>query len=434
MTLAVAVGHGPVLGQDAARPVGGWDFKFKRYLIGAWLGPDGTDAEVRVYKDAGFNVVMVGRYMAHGEYALPERVAQELDLAQRHGLGAMIDTYTQNDKPWGGVIPARQTPGHHCATLEELKWIHERFGGHPALVGYLLGDDQGAMSPQLVACTKFLRENAPHLMPWICGWVPAAELAAHDNPFVNWQIYPTLYNTNESAKAQARRYCEAYDRMRRDCLRRGLTPWPMFNACGDDVSDSTLRFPIYAALAYGAQGIWYFTYRTALTRSKEGQRGFERYEDALANVKPNYYVAKKANHRVLAWGPKLLGRKCEGVLSTGWRIENAVGPGPDVIVTGMSEDLLVGILTKPQRRLMAMVVDKRVSKEPGATPPREVELTFSEMVTRIEVMATPKSRSVQGHRVGLTLEGGEGMLLGLTARRGMRQDLERLASGVGNRE
>ena len=98
----------------------------------------------------------------------------------------------------------------------------------------------------------------------------------------------------------------------------------MFNADGTDVSDSTLRFPIYSALAYGAQGIWYFTYRNALTSYPEQYWGSRSYRDARARVTPLYDVAKKANWRVRAWGDDLLGCTSHGTVSTGWNIENAV--------------------------------------------------------------------------------------------------------------
>jgi hypothetical protein len=425
--------------KDADSPLAPWDFKFKDFVIGAWLGPVGTDAEVRVYKEAGFNVVMVGRYMAVEQYALPENVAKELDLARKHHLGAMIDTYTQNDKPWGGIAtPYAGSTGHHNATLEELKWLHGKFGDHPAVIGYMLGDDQGTMGKQLAEGTEFLRKNAPHLMPWVCGWVPAKELAAHKNPFVNWQIYPTLYNTAAAADEQAQQYCASYSAMRRDCLQYGLVGWPMFNVTemGHEkqsvlnVTDSLLRFPIYAALAYGAQGIWYFTYRDygALHTTKELKKGRETLEAARAGRTAKYFVAQQANRRVAAYGPRLLGAASEGLFSTGWQIRGAVGPMHHKIVEGMSENLLVGILTKPDRPPMAMVVSKRVTKGPGKIPPEAVEVQFSDLVKSIRIVREGRDRTVRGNTARLALAGGEGLLLELEARRKDRPKLRALAS------
>lgn len=410
---ALAGGVGKAHASPASSPRSGWTFKFKDFVIGAWLGPDRTEAEVRLYKEAGFNVVMVGRYMARGQYALPDEVAQELDLVHKFGLGAMLDTYTQNDKPWGGLAPPSVKGGHHACSSAELKWIHRRFGKHPALIGYMIGDDQGKMSRRLQECTLFLLNHAPQLMPWVCGVVPAKDLAAHHNPFVDWQIYPTLYRRNDTAEQQARQYCIAYDRLRRDCQRYDCISWPMFNACGPGVTDSLLRFPLYAALAYGAQGIWYFTYRTALTNGREGQTGHTTYAAALADVKPNWYVARAANHRVAAYGPCLLGARSTGVFSTGWPVPGAHTPEPGRLVGRMSSNLLVGVLSKPGHGPLVMVVDKRVSKRRNAVPPRLTDLTFSPKVKGVRVLDTSRSTRLAGNHIRLSLAGGEGRLLEL---------------------
>lgn len=400
--------------QTGGSPLEGWDFRLKEFVIGAWLGPDGTDGEVQVYREAGFNVVMVGRYMSRGGvYADPEAVARELDLAHKHGLWAMLDTYTRDNKPWGGVIPAGSDQSHHNATLEEITWIHERFGKHPALAGYMLGDDQGRMAGRLAETTAYMREHAPDLIPWVCGWVSAADLAAHGNPFVNWQIYPTLYNTNEPAEVQARMYCEAFDNMRKQCEEHGTIPWPMINADGDDVSDSTLRFPLYASLAYGAQGLWYFTYRNSMTYGKEGEAGYEDYEQALHNVTKLYRVGKTANWRIREWGPELLGRKSVARFSTGWAAPSADEPGPGKLVASMDADVLVGILEKPGEPRLALVVDKRVSKEFGTTKPRVVTVVFGDDVNGIGIVGSGEGHEVDGRTARITLAGGEGALLAL---------------------
>jgi len=401
-------------GQGGGSPLDGWDFRLKEFVIGAWLGPDGTDAEIRVYEEAGFNVVMVGRYMSRGGvYADPDSVARELDLAHKHGLWAMLDTYTRDNKPWGGVIPAGADTGHHNATLEEIRSIHERFGKHPALAGYMLGDDQGQMAGRLGETTAYLHENAPDMIPWVCGWVSAADLATHGNPFVNWQIYPTLYNTGEPAEVQARQYCDAFDNMRKQCEECGTVPWPMINADGDDVSDSTLRFPLYAPLAYGAQGLWYFTYRNSMTYGKEGEAGYDDYEQALRNVTKLYRVGKTANWRIREWGPELLGRTSTARFSTGWAAPSAEDPGPGKLVASMDPDVLVGILEKPGEPKLALVVDKRVSKEFGATKPRALTVTFGDGVHELEIVGNGDGQEVQGRTARLTLAGGEGALLKL---------------------
>ena len=131
---------------DAKNPRAGWNFKFKGFLIGAWWGPGASDAEVKIYMEAGFNVVMVGRYMQLDGYGDAAKGLKELDLAHKHGLGVMFDTYTKNDRPWGGKSgQVDGHPTHHAASLIELKWLHKTVGKHPALVGFMIGDDKSAL-------------------------------------------------------------------------------------------------------------------------------------------------------------------------------------------------------------------------------------------------------------------------------------------------
>jgi len=415
--LVVALAGAACLGAEPGRsPRDGWNFNVKEFIIAAWCPPAPTDAEYRFYKQAGFNLVMGPRY------PLPDKA---LELARKHGLMVMIDTYTPNDRPWGGKA-GKYTPHptHHPATLPELKWLHARYGKHPALAGYLLGDDYGSLPPELIETTNWLRKNAPHLFPWICqNRFSPDSLAKHGNPFANPQIYPTLYQRNQPAAKQAELFCGALEALRASCRRYDLISWPMFNVSGIGTdskveSDSLVRFQVYASLAYGAQGIWYFTYRGygSLVGGKEGGRAFETDEEVKAQLDPKWTVARDANHRVAAWGPMLLGRKADRVYHTGvWpvRSQPQARPGSGKVIARMSDGLLVGILRKAGEAPLAMVVDKRVDKRPQARSPRAVEVRFSDAVTSIVVFEKGGGRIIQGPAVKLSLSSGGGQLLKL---------------------
>lgn len=385
--------------QELTNPHDGWDFAFKDFIIAAWNPPGVTDAEYKIYKQTGFNVIMGPRHTLPGE---------ALDLAQKHGLKLLVDTYTPNDKPWGGTAAEyRPHPDHHPATLPELKWLHEKYGDHPALAGYLLGDDYGGLPQELIDTTDFLRENAPHLLPWVCQNVMNAEsLAKAGNPFMDPQIYPTLYQKDLPVDKQCQLYCNAVQKLRVDCLKYNLIPWPMFNVAGVE-SDSLIRFQIYSSLAYGAQGIWYFMYVGGL----QDGRGHETVEQVKENLFPTWEVAAQENHQVAAWGERLLGRKCAGIFHTGWLPDHAAAPSESKLIVEMSDDLLVGILTQPGEPVMAIVVDKRVDKQFGAIPEREVEVKFADAVTEIRVPEDKKTRSIVGNAIKLKLQAGGGQLL-----------------------
>lgn len=409
----------------AASPKDGWNFKMKDFVICTWFGADGTDAEVRVYKECGFNAVMIGRYMTAGrEYCTPDEIQRQLDLAKKHGLKAFLDTYTRNHLPWGGLSVPFTGNGHHNATPAELEWIHSRFGKHPALVGYMIGDDQGSITEQTGKNTDFLRNNAPQLMPWICGWVPAEDLARHNNPIMDPQLYPTL-NRSLTALQQSQSYAGSLQNLRQQCRKYDLISWPMFNIVGVK-ADSMIRYQVYSSIAYGAQGIWYFCYRDntgefageaglALNSVLEGQRGASTYSGAKANLRPIYYDVQQCNKRVAAWGPKLLGCYATQIYHTGWTQpgEDVYAPGFGRLVIKMSDDLLLGILAKPGARPLAMVVDKRVSKERDAFEPREIQIVFSSDVSRIGIIEGKRNTKIKGNAINLTLPAGGGQLLEL---------------------
>ncbi|NCO37262.1 MAG: hypothetical protein COZ06_26760 [Armatimonadetes bacterium CG_4_10_14_3_um_filter_66_18] len=378
-----------------------WDFAFKDFVIAAWNPPYTTDAEYATYREAGFNLIM------HPRYDLPARA---LELAQKHGLKVMIDTYTPNDKPWGGTAgPYMPHPSHHPATLPELKWLHERYGKHPALAGYLLGDDYGKLPAELIETTHFLRDSAPHLIPWICqNHMNAASLAEAGNPFQDPQIYPTLYQKEWPAEAQCREFCIQLQRLRAGCREHGLTPWPMFNVCGVD-SDSLIRFQVYASLAHAAQGIWYFTYFDGIQKG----RGYETATEVRTHLLPGWSTAAEANRRVAAWGPELLGRTCVGLFDSTWPLPAGVRPGAGKLIEQMSSDLLVGILAKADASPLAMVVDTRTSKQRNEVPAREVEVRFAEPVTGLNVLEGGTARAINGRTLKLTLPGGGGQLVAL---------------------
>ncbi|HIJ72557.1 MAG TPA: hypothetical protein HPP83_00510 [Candidatus Hydrogenedentes bacterium] len=559
---ALCFATSPVHAESGRDPHEGWNFKFKDFVIAAWSPPATTDAEYRLYKDAGFNVVMTPRNQFPDE---------ALALAEKYGLAVMIDTYTPHGRPWGGVegdyFPH---PAHHPATFPELKWLVERYGDHPALAGILLGDDIGPLPPQLVKNTRWMREHAPHLIPWVCQCIYSPEsLAEHGNPIYNPQFYPTLFAADLPAWEQAELYCSLLDSLRESAGQHNLTPWPFFNVSAIErgelfESDSLLRFQVYASLAYGAQGIWYFTYRGcgSLFDGKEVCAACGSSEEASAYIEPNWFAAKEVNHRVAAWGPELLGRKAAKVYHSGpwpappaedavvrtdktlffnwelgppvpampaddfevtwtgyirsksfdevtfttvsndgvrlwvdgkkiidnWtdhfavedtgkiqlplakmvpiRVEyyekdslaalilywssptlpreivpsdclftdtdggetglrgeyralpsrlwrNSLRPGRDELVVKMSNDLLVGILTKPGEAPLAMVVDKRVDTRFRALDHRTVKVRFADAVQSLTMLDEHGGQRIDGHTIRLTLPAGGGQLLRL---------------------
>ena len=436
MTTTVCLCLAVLAGFQAPAPVHArdhWNFKFKKLVIGAWWGPGATDPEMKLYKEAGFNVVMGGRYMQLDDYGDPGKGVKELDLAQKYGLALLFDTYTKKEHPWGGVknTEADGQGYHHAASLAELKWLYDRLGKHPALVGFMIGDDQGSVSPRTKACTDFLHSlPKPQLFPWLCGWIAPSNLAQNDNPICDPQIYPTLYSWGDGADKHVRSYANTYWSMSRECIKHGVMFWPMFNAGSPEPdgdpksiggylpSDSLMRFPAYAAIAYGAEGIFYFCYSGG-NISKVGP--WDTDAAARAALTRQYPVVKAINARIGAWGPLVIGCTSTGLFGTGFTGVSGgpdtdaglATPGPGKLIVKMNGQLLVGILTQKGRRPLAMVVNCRTSKGFGDLPNRVVSLRLSPRVAHIKVFAGADSRTVDGNELTLTLEPGGGQLLEL---------------------
>jgi len=274
-------------------------------------------------------------------------------------------------------------------------------------------------------------------MPWLCGWIDPANLAANNNPIGDPQIYPTLYEWGLPADDLAERYCAAYASYGRRCREAGVVFWPMFNVAGDlgkltpDMggcmpSDSLLRLPAYAAVAYGAEGIWYFIYNSGALQHL-GPHTTD--ADVARALTPLYPVARRVNRRIASWGPLVMGRTCQGVFGTAFRpksdwpcpedlppygaSEELAEPGAGKLIEGMDENLIVGVLTGNAKRPLAMVVDCRAAKSLNALPEREVEIRFASQVARVRVLEGGEATAVRGATVRLRLEAGGGQMLEL---------------------
>lgn len=407
------------------KPTEQWSFRYRGFVIGAWWGPSATDPELQLYREAGFNVVMVGRYMQLDNYGDAAKGLHELDLARKHRLWAMFDTYTKNDQPWGGRRSTEpyDHPTHHPATLAELQWLYEQVGRHPALLGFMIGDDHGEVTPRAAECTRFLYERPkPHLMPWLCGWIPPENLARHNNPICNPQIYPTLYERQLPAEQLAWRYVSAYAAYSRQCRQHGIIFWPMFNVTfpPKERSDSLVRFPAYLALAYGASGIWYFTYNFEDDSAVQRYGSYRTLNEVRSALTPLYPVVKDINGRIASWGNRVTGRECAQVYCTGFQRENIpsadapfVRPAASELVQEMSDDLLVGVLTQKGKPPLAMVVNCSVSKGWNDLPQRDVEIRFNSQVNQMEIYEGRRARIVSGNVLRLNLPPGGGQLLEL---------------------
>ena len=73
-------------------------------------------------------------------------------------------------------------------------------------------------------------------------------------------------------------------------------------------SESFTRMSVYAGLAFGSRGLYYYFW---------GGGALWEWDDGVGKPSPNYPIAKEANADAVVWGKLLLSTKNIGTLTTG---------------------------------------------------------------------------------------------------------------------
>lgn len=438
-------------GAYAQNAMDGWNFKFTNFVIGAFGVVSNSEAQVAAYSQAGFNVIMVGNSMEGNNYAHPAVVKQEMDLAQKYGLAAIIHAYTQDQNPWGGMpfsnyLSNSDSPPQHAISYEEFTWLQADLGTHPALVGYFLRDDMiGVYQSHLFTnidsdlsfIAAYMKTNCPQLFPWI-AWsqnvgASGADLYQMGIPTSADETYPFGGSSacgcpNLTADSIAGYYCQKYFGDSQSLQAYGCPYWPLINY---GPSDSLLRFPAYAAVAYGAKGIWYYTYDAPGGGCWLQNWGpWTNAVEVSNNLTSNYFVAQEVNSNIASWSSWLLGRSSPGLFgamrqSSGpydpcstYPVQTNNGlaaPASYKLVQIAPDYVVVGILTKPGALPLAMVVNGLTSYIFGDTnfPARSLTIQFAPQITAIDVIQGGTIVRSNGNVITLTLEPGAGQLLQL---------------------
>jgi len=394
-------------------------FDFKDFLIGGFFYPPIRDDNYRDYKAHGFNVML----KAHYDQSYPhkggsagdkyfEAMRESLRTSAKVGLKEIVLTEIHNSTPWGNTMP----PGtkyddirdSHYARLPELKYLHEQIGKEPALTGYLLNDNCG-LHDFTLECAKWMMQNCPGLLRYqSCNPNPPAQGKHHDlMPISSCQNYALATQDQqpgdrdeESSKLVVMSNLEGE---RLNANEYDMAFWPLVGSWGKE-SPAQIRFQVYASIAYGAQGLFYFPY---------------------PNPGPALDEAKLCNdyvNRII--GPSVLGHRCIGVYHTGggygrghWfgygMPYGAMMPRDGQLVEFMSPFLMAGVLVDEKDFVkrdntadFVMVVDKRtVNPDPRAGTKghyfkngpdlREVEIIFGPAVKKVQILGPKDSQVVE---------------------------------------
>ena len=425
---------------------------FQDFVISAWWGLDPTEENYRKIAEAGFNVVLTYRDRYDSDFdrnldatqehpageGQPEAPAErhsggrlplrEMELAQKYGLSLMIDGFSfgafsyQAWEPWISIEAGRS---HHDALADKIAWFHEHYGDNPTIMGYLLNDNTGGIHDNDLRAARYLQQAAPGLIAWNSDNPdPSRQSTVRDVlPALSSQNYAFLYLVNQPETEKRRAYLDGMEGDRRLANAYGFALWPIFSVDGG-VNASQLRYQAYGAVAYGAQGIWYFTQGclsgdcslTILSCMQWRPGSDELWEPA---AETNRYLRDHV-------GPRVIGQRCVGVYHTpGPEIpQAALTPAEGRLVQSMSRGLLAGVLVREPEFFRGeaaarylMVVDKRTvpygEPEPG---PRRVWVQLGPSVEQVTVITPqgPERRELSASGAfSLELRAGEGRLVQL---------------------
>jgi Concanavalin A-like lectin/glucanases superfamily len=424
------------LRKAAENPQSVW--RLKGFPIGsAGWQPNPTDAEYWDYSQCGFNTVLSPR----DALATEPEVSASLNMAANNNLWVLVDTYTLNSTPWGGVSPGNYLiqGGHHPATEPELEWLISEFGDQqlfPRLAGFWLGDDLDCSlmddRPEVVCSLNYLRDNAPDLIPWIdhtyTTFIGGTDLDGLFNitpddmalasrqlnfaraPMHSVEMYPLVGDATNNLDEMALSFLADLQELARTSFQYKMLSWPIIECEEADMGTNNgawVRFQAYSSLAYGARGLWYFAYEEDAGLLFPVPTNTTR-QSIVALRRPLWQVVQGVNQNIAAWAPVLLTNHFARAFLNG---NDSLQPGSGALVETMDDDLLVSVLVPDSATTsgiapVVMVVDCRVD---ASAAPRAATIQFSSQVTSLASL--PSGNTISGNSLKLqSLSPGAGLL------------------------
>ena len=130
----------------------------ERFPISTWTYFDAKDAWDNLavdYRDLGMTNPMSPQLMVGQD---PQPLLRQLDLFHAQGLKAIVRDFRLVASGCMGISEE--------AYREKFRVSLEEIGWHPAVSGFMVGDEPGASElPHYMMCARVQREMAPHLVP-----------------------------------------------------------------------------------------------------------------------------------------------------------------------------------------------------------------------------------------------------------------------------
>lgn len=378
-------------------------WRFRKFPIIAWWGPPGTASfqDFLNYKDAGFTL-----YAANPDTGFE----QSLNFAEQAGLGVMAYRQVQ-----GFVLPPKSVD-FSLSRRRVVGWLtNDEPSGFPAVVA------------SISAVNSLMREDPtrwalfnmlpPHAQkdPYT---EPIMEAAVRNGmPILSYDSYVIHADGTDNAEAHYR----YLDQFRQASLRYKVPFWAFALTIKHfgyrRPSESDLRWNQYTNLAYGAKGLWYFTYW--------GPTDWPNWDNqAIINPRDGsktqlYEHVRTLNQAVLQMGPTLLDLTSREVVHTtptpGQRPFNH---GKYWIADIKAQNALIGFFTDRRGKEFALLVNKRHGMGKSAAEMADfIELTFKPQVHSVTAVNWLDGRQgrvkITASKASLRVSGGTGVLLRL---------------------
>jgi hypothetical protein len=383
-------------------------WRFHGFPIAAWWGPPGTatDRDFAAYRDAGFTL--------H---------ATNLD----QGFDAALASLERIGLP---SITLRQPGNFELPPRADLVPPTDR----DIIVGWIVDDepngddvassiaDMNALMRQDPTRWTFFNMLPPNLQEPPGTAVVVAQATAAGMPIVSYDDYAIFADGTDRPD----QFYGNLATVSGASLAGGAPFWAFavtiqhtgYAGTYRRPSESDLRWMQFSNLAYGAKGLWYFTYWGATTLPGFAHVGIVGNDGTPSELYP---MVRAINQTVLAVGDVLLGLTSAGVGHT----RGALGPGQDAFVAGTrwidtirATDALVGWFVDAAGVDYALVVNKLHGPGASAAATEDaMHLTFAKDVTAVEAVSWldgspgPLGLAADGAEVTLRVAGGTGVLL-----------------------
>jgi hypothetical protein len=359
-----------------------------------WVSPPAEDARYAELAECGFTLAF----------------ACDVDLAHKHGMRSLVVASGLGGSETGGSL----TEASKCADAS-IDAMVDRYASKPGFFGFILSDEPTSVDfPQLAYQNQRILARNPKLIPFMnlnptyapLYWLGTKTYEEYVEKFVT-TVKPKVISFDHYAlftDGMRPEYYENLQIIRRVSLRHSIPFWyvllstplwpdkipgpgePRLAGPYRDPSEGDLRWQVYTSLAYGAQGLVYFTYYPP-----DPQPGIH-FGDAIikhdGTRDPKYWIVKQINSEVNALGQTLLRLTSTNVYHIAHGEPLPPGtispPKAALIPSTTAGNLVVGEFTGPKGTQYILLANASCSV------PFDGDIVFSSAVKKLaEVPKTP---------------------------------------------